>query len=58
MINGLSYIHSKGYAHGDIKLNNIIVNKDFQLKIAGFGNSKKLNESHKKDYFLKKMKTS
>jgi serine/threonine protein kinase len=37
MINTLLYINSKGIAHRDIKLENMLVNKDYKLKFADFG---------------------
>lgn len=37
MMNGLHYMHLKGYAHRDIKPENIILTHDFILKIADFG---------------------
>ena len=37
MIETLRYINSKGIAHRDIKLENMLVNDDFVLKFADFG---------------------
>lgn len=37
MIAGLNYCHQKGYAHRDIKPENLLLNADFQLKLADFG---------------------
>lgn len=36
-MNGLHYMHMKGFAHRDIKPENIILSEDFTLKIADFG---------------------
>jgi serine/threonine protein kinase len=36
LINGLEYIHAHGLAHLDLKLENILMGNDFQLKIADF----------------------
>ena len=36
MIEGLEYIHSFNVAHLDIKLENLLVGRDYQLKIADF----------------------
>jgi len=36
MIAGLEYIHSQGVAHLDLKLDNILLGADFQLKIIDF----------------------
>lgn len=37
MMNGLYYMHEKGYAHRDIKPENILLNQLFVLKLADFG---------------------
>lgn len=36
-MNGLNYMHEKGYAHRDIKPENLLLTSDFVLKIADFG---------------------
>jgi len=36
LIEGLEYLHLKGIAHLDLKLENILVDENFQLKIADF----------------------
>ena len=33
----IKYLHSEGYAHTDLKLNNIMRNKNGSIKIADFG---------------------
>ena len=40
-------IHNKGVCHLDLKLENILVDKDFNLKISDFGLSKEINKSNK-----------
>jgi len=37
MLNSLKYVHDAGYAHRDIKPDNILLDKDFNIKIADFG---------------------
>jgi serine/threonine protein kinase len=33
----LSYVHSTGIVHGDVKLGNILVSKEFNLVLCDFG---------------------
>jgi len=37
MMNGLHYLHSRGFAHRDMKPENILLSAKFILKIADFG---------------------
>lgn len=37
LIEGLSYIHKKGIAHRDLKLENCFIDKNCVLKVADFG---------------------
>lgn len=37
MMNGIHYMHEKGYAHRDIKPENLLLSDKFTLKIADFG---------------------
>lgn len=44
LIEGLKYLHSKNVAHLDLKLENILLGKDFNLKIADFDLSQNIND--------------
>lgn len=37
MMNGVHYMHERGYAHRDIKPENLLLSNNFVLKIADFG---------------------
>mmetsp|Transcript_438 Transcript_438/g.465 ORF Transcript_438/g.465 Transcript_438/m.465 type:complete len:85 (+) Transcript_438:236-490(+) len=37
LINVLQYMHDLGYAHRDIKIENLLLGEDFELKLADFG---------------------
>jgi serine/threonine protein kinase len=39
IINGVSYLHSMGLAHRDLKLDNVVVNEHGILKIIDFGSA-------------------
>jgi serine/threonine protein kinase len=36
-MSGLNYIHEKGIAHRDLKLQNILLDEDCKIKIMDFG---------------------
>ena len=42
MMNGVHYMHERGYANRDIKPENLLLSNNFVLKIADFGFSKML----------------
>ena len=46
---GVAYMHSKGYAHRDMKLDNILLDQTGtkQVKIIDFGFSVKVNKGDK-----------
>ena len=45
VLKGLSYIHSKGYVHADVKLGNFLMMKDQSFKLCDFMLSKKIGET-------------
>lgn len=40
IIEALSQLHAKGIAHRDLKLSNILINDEYDFKIADFGMAK------------------
>jgi len=36
LVEGVEYLHSRNYAHMDLKLDNLLLDEDFKLKIADF----------------------
>jgi len=45
LIEAVEYLHSQGIAHLDIKLDNLLLSKDFQLKLADFDLSYMISDS-------------
>jgi len=39
LLDALEYIHNQGYAHRNLKLENLLLTSDYQLKVADFGHS-------------------
>ncbi len=44
ILNGIETCHKYGISHGDIKLENILLSDNFNIKLIDFGFSKKLND--------------
>lgn len=42
LLNVLTYLSSQGLAHQDLKLENILIDKDYNIKVADFGLSGKI----------------
>ena len=44
MLSGLEHCHSNGLAHRDLKLSNLLINQDYDVKIADFGTAMIIEE--------------
>jgi serine/threonine protein kinase len=45
LVEGIGHLHSKGIAHLDVKLENLLLGQDYVLKITDFDQSQALNET-------------
>mmetsp|Transcript_12983 Transcript_12983/g.14932 ORF Transcript_12983/g.14932 Transcript_12983/m.14932 type:complete len:227 (-) Transcript_12983:167-847(-) len=45
ILSALQYIHQEGYAHLDIKLDNILLDDYFNIRLSDFGSALKVNET-------------
>lgn len=52
IINGVAYLHSKGLAHRDLKLDNCVVNKFGILKLIDFGSAVQFRKEIPKGYYI------
>ena len=48
LVHGIQYIHSKRVVHRDLKLGNLFLNTNMQLKIGDFGLSEIVNDNNDK----------
>ncbi|CAI2370828.1 unnamed protein product [Moneuplotes crassus] len=44
LISAIHFIHNKGYAHLDIKLDNILLDNYFNIRLSDFGSALKIND--------------
>ncbi|KAJ8764382.1 hypothetical protein K2173_006122 [Erythroxylum novogranatense] len=49
ILKGLSHIHAKGFVHCDIKLHNLLLSNNGEVKIADFGLAKRVGEKQSKE---------
>lgn len=52
MILAIGHLHSKGIAHRDLKLENILVDAEGFIKVIDYGLAKKLGKGQKSSDFL------
>ena len=50
LMSGLKHCHSKGIAHRDIQLQNLLLDHNYNLKIADFGLAAKCDDGYLDDY--------
>ena len=48
LVKGLQYLHSKKVIHRDLKLRNLMIDQDMQLKIGDFGLSAQLSSDRER----------
>lgn len=47
LIEAIKHIHSRGVGHCDIKVENLMINRDLDLKIVDFGHARPLGRSQR-----------
>ena len=52
LVQGLSYLHSFGLLHGDIKAENVLVQDDGKLLLSNFGQTEKIKYEEKMMKFV------
>ncbi len=57
LLEGLAYVHGQGYAHRDIKPDNVLLDDQFNIKIADFGFAGPLAGRHGDDYLYSQLGT-
>lgn len=46
ILNGLNYLHSQGVVHRDVKAANVLINHNFEIKLADFGVATKISKNN------------
>jgi len=52
LVEGVKYLHHRGILHRDLKLSNLFLTSNYNLKIGDFGLATQLNESNSEQYTL------
>lgn len=54
LLNALTYLSSQGLAHRDLKLENILIDKGYNVKVADFGLSGKIENENKSGMYCER----
>jgi serine/threonine protein kinase len=41
-LNGVKYVHQQGFCHLDLRVENIMIDEEYNIKIVDFGNAEEL----------------